>query len=249
MQRLTQSDSAIALEWLAGIDGFCGYDARGWERQVWVLHAMYEADDRPGGLSHDDVHRIELQAGVVEPLIVGDVNLDELVGAVVTGSAVGASGDPGDGWHRLRWSNLAARLDVDPFAREVPPCFRSFPYRSWPANIAPPAEGSLDREQFRSLLDCLAPCSATGWDTTCIAYRSPLRTGDFDNHTMHRCSLRELGDLYDAQAGAPNNIWPEDRQWFVYTDHDLWATKISGSSSLIDSLKGDSALEAVVLRF
>jgi hypothetical protein len=246
MQRLNQSDSANALEWLGDIDGFCGYDAEGWERRVWVLHAMYECDDRPGGLSHDEVRRIELRAGAVEPLIVANVNLDELPEAVVIGSALGASGDPGEGWRRLRWSELAARLNVDPFALEVPPCFRSFPYRSWPANIA---QGSLDREQFRSLLDCLARSSTAEWDTTCIAYRCPLRTGDFNNHTMHLCSLRELSHLYDDQAGAPNNIWPEDRQWFVYTDHDLWATKISGRSSLIDSLQGDSALEPVVLRF
>jgi hypothetical protein len=250
MQRLTQPESADALEWLGDLDGFCGYDAPGWERQVWLLHAMYEADDRPSGLSYDEVRRIELRAGTVEPLIVGDVNLDELVPeAVVIGNALGASGDPGDGWHRLRWSDLAARLNVDPFDLDVPPCFRSFPYRSWPANIAPPAEGSLDREQFQSLLDRLASHSAAGWDTTCIACRCPLRTGDFTNHTMHRCALRELDDLYDDHAGAPNNIWPEDRRWFVYTDHDLWATKVSGRPSLIDTLQRDSALETVTLRF
>jgi hypothetical protein len=227
MQRLAQSEAADALEWLDDIDGFCGYDAPGWERHVWVLHAMHEADDRPSGLSHDEVRRIELGAGTVEPLVVGNVNLDELAPeAAVIGNALGASGDPGEGWHRLRWSDLAARL-----------------------NIAPPAEGSLDREQFRSLLDRLAPRSATGWDTTCIAYRCPLRTGDFSNHTMHRCSLRELGDLYEDRAGAPSNIWPEDRQWFVYTDHDLWATKVSGSSTLIDSLQRDPELETVALRF
>jgi hypothetical protein len=79
MQRLTQSDSADALEWLAGIDGFSGFDVPGWERQVWVLHAMYETDDRPSGLSYDEVRRIELRAGTVEPLVVGNVNLDELV--------------------------------------------------------------------------------------------------------------------------------------------------------------------------
>jgi hypothetical protein len=249
MQRLTQSDSANALGWLDGVDGFCGFDPQGWERQIWVLHAMYEADDRPSELSHDEIHRIERLAGTVEPLVVGDVNLDDLLSdAVVIGGAIGASGDPGEGWRRLRWSELAARLDVDPFALEVPPSYRSFPFRSWPANIAPPAEGSLDREQFRSLLNGLAAGSAAGWDTTCIAYRCQLRTGDFDNHAMHRCSLRELSHLYDDNAGAPNNIWPEDRAWFVYTDHDLWATKVSGRPALIDALRADPALEAVLLR-
>jgi hypothetical protein len=64
---------------------------------------MYETDDRPSGLSHDEVRRIELGAETVEPLTVGDVNLDELVPeAVVIGNALGASGDPSEGWHRLR---------------------------------------------------------------------------------------------------------------------------------------------------
>ena len=174
---------------------------KGWDRQVWVLHAMYEADDRPSGLSHDEVHRIELEAGTVEPQVVGDVNLDELPGAVVIGSAVGASADPGEGWRRLRWSELAARLKVDPFDLDVPPCFKSFPYRSWPANIAPPGEGSLDQEQFQSLLNCLAPVSASGWDTNCITYRTPLATGDFNDHTMHRCSLAT------AQRSLQRALW------------------------------------------
>jgi hypothetical protein len=249
MQRLAQSDSTKALEWLDGVEGFSGYDAEGWERQIWVLHAMYEADDRPSGLSHDEVRRIELGAGTVEPQVVGNVNLDELPGAVVIGSAVGASGDPGEGWRRLRWSELAARLKVDPFELDVPPCYRSFPYRSWPANIAPPGEGSLDREQFLSLLNCLARVTIGGWDTTCITYRSPLATGDFNNHTLHRCLLNQLSDLYDERSGAPSNLWPEDRAWFIYTDWDLWATKVSGSPSLIDGLRAHPALETVTLRF
>jgi hypothetical protein len=248
MQRLSPSDSADALEWLDGIDGLSGYDAQGWDRTVCVLHAMYETDDRPDGLSHDEVHRIELEAGTVEPQVVGKVNVDELPGAVVIGSAVGASGDPGEGWRRLLWSELASRLKVDPFDLDVPPCFKSFPYRSWPANIAPPGEGSLDHEQFQSLLNCLAPESAGGWDTTCIAYRTPLATGDFNDHTMHRCSLDQLSGLYDERSGAPSNIWPEDRAWFVYTDWDLWATKVSGSQTLIDALNADTALETVTLR-
>jgi len=249
MQRLTQLDATKALEWLDGNDGFCGYDPRGWGRQIWVLHAMYEADDRPSGLSHDEVRRIELDAGTAEPLVVGDVNLDELPGAAVIGGVVGASSHPGAGWRRLRWSELAARLHVDPFDLDVPPCFKSFPYRSWPANIAPPGEGSLDLEQFQSLLSCLAPASAAGWDTTCITYRTPLATGDFDKLTMQRCSLHQLNDLYDERSGAPTNVWPEDRAWFVYADWDLWATKVSGSPSLIDALRADTILETVTLRF
>ena len=66
---------------------------------------------------------------------------------------------------------------------------------------------------------------------------------------MHRCSLHQLNDLYDERSGAPTNVWPEDRAWFVYADWDLWATKVSGSPSLIDALRADTILETVTLRF
>ena len=43
---------------------------------------------------------------------------------------------------------------------------------------------------------------------------------------------------------TPSNIWPADRSWFVYTDYDLWATRISGSQALIDALIEDSEIDA-----
>jgi hypothetical protein len=67
----------------------------------------------------------------------------------------------------LFWRELAARLDVDPYAIDVP-------FTSWPLNITPPAEGSLDREQFVFLLDHLAEASRDGNLTVCTAYRAPL---------------------------------------------------------------------------
>jgi hypothetical protein len=166
---------------------------------------------------------------------------------VVIGCPSGASSDPGDGWQRVLWRDLGARLSVDPFDLDVPPCFRSFPYKSWPGNTIPPAEGSLDFEQFHSLISCLAAKTAEGWATECVAYRAPLQTGDFENDTLFRASLAEVGTLYDSVRGAPNNLWPLDRSWFLYTDTDLWATKLSGSTDLISALDRDPALETVAL--
>src|SRR4051794_30389115 len=108
---------------------------------------MYERHDVPGGLSHDGVHRIELAAGTrCERFVINDVDLDQQ--GVVVGAALGRTSDPGPGWTRLLWSELAERLGISIFAEWHYPCHRSFPYRSWPANIRPPAEGSLDREQL-----------------------------------------------------------------------------------------------------
>jgi len=36
-----------------------------------------------------------------------------------------------------------------------------------------------------------------------------------------------------------------DRSWFLYTDWDLWGTKVSGSQSLIDELISDPDLETL----
>jgi hypothetical protein len=60
-------------------------------------------------------------------------------------------------------------------------------------------------------------------------------------------TLAEAITQYDdqSQRGAPNNIWPTDRSWLVYTDCDLWATKVSGSADLITSLLIDDDLETV----
>jgi hypothetical protein len=44
---------------------------------------------------------------------------------------------------------------------------------------------------------------------------------------------------------TPNNIWPADRSWFIYTDSDLLATRISGSTELIAALRADDDLDTV----
>ncbi|MDQ3858873.1 MAG: hypothetical protein M3327_10585 [Actinomycetota bacterium] len=232
-----------------------GYDATGWDASVWILHAMYETQHLPGGLTHDDVHQMERAAGAIEPVKIGAVeDLEELLtrsGGYVVGSRLGRSEWPGPGWQRLRWSELARRLDVDPFAIDVPPCFRSFPYTSWPANIEPPAEGSLDREQYVRLVDHLASLTPGGDDASCTAFYAMCAVREFDEHVIYTGKLKQLVELYENEElpGSPSNFWPDDMSWFVYTDWDLWATKVSGSRALVDGLTADSDLETVSLKF
>lgn len=242
-----------ALAWLAERSpqgsNVTGFDAGGWDATAWILHAMYETADLPAGITYDDVHRMERATGVTEPVMIGEVDLEEvLADAQVVGSALGRSEWPGPGWERLRWSELAQRLDMDPFTIDVPPCLRSFPYTSWPANIAPPGEGSLDREQFLRLLEHLAAITPEGDRESCSAFYAMVMV---EQDTIYTCELRQLIDLYDQEdlPGSPSNIWPRDRSWFLYTDADLWATKVSGRSDLIERLLADRELEAVLLRF
>jgi hypothetical protein len=249
---LREGRARAAIAWLDEKveEGYAGYDAVGWPASVWIVNAMYETDELPGTLTYDEVERIERAASPPGPIIVGSLDVNDLIDRLtLIGSSLGRSRWPGPGWRRLLWSEMAARLEVDPYAIDAPPCYRSFPIDSWPVNVLPPAEGSLDREQFISLIDHLASVSVDAGNTTCFSYYTPLATSDMDKLSVHESRVDELARLYDddAYAGSPSNIWPEDRSWFVYTDWDLWATKVSGEQSLIDRLNDDPQLETVTL--
>jgi hypothetical protein len=71
---------------------------------------------------------------------------------------------------------------------------------------------------------------------------------------MIRSPAVYVGDLFDLlpfvrsvpdMNFTPSNIWPADRSWFIYTDYDLWATRISGSYVLIDALTEDNEIDVV----
>jgi len=266
MERVDQADCAEELRWVDASskngfrwldadlerDGLTGYDAVEWPAWTWIVNAMYETAALPDGLTHDDVRRIEEGAGTQEPLVFGAVDLRELLrDATLTGQGLGWSSAP-PGWERLRWSELAMRFDeFELYRPNVPPCHLSFPFESWPVNIQPPTEGSLDVEQFIRLVDRLSEFSAEGATTQCFAYYTPLGAPRFDEVTLFRCDLRELRSVWDADAfdGSPSNIWPADRSWFVYTDWDLTGTKVSGTDELVSAIEADEELEAVRLTF
>jgi hypothetical protein len=97
-------DPAGDLAWIQprpDEEAVIGYDADGWAVSVWVLHAMYEHPALAALGTHDDQHRAKLAAGVIAPLIIGEVNLDE--GSTVTGTPLGYVVRPGAPWRRVRW--------------------------------------------------------------------------------------------------------------------------------------------------
>jgi hypothetical protein len=111
-----------------------------------------------------------------------------------------------------------------------------------------PDEGSLDCESLEALTELLAQASPDGHATKCFGYFTPLVSADFDRPPM--CAFR-LGDVQEVSATTPmeltpSNWWPIDRSWFVYTDWDLSATKVSGSLSLITSLTTAADLETII---
>ncbi|NJP77500.1 hypothetical protein HCK01_09210 [Streptomyces sp. AA8] len=253
---LWQIAPSAETDWLVKLcedEGSTGFPPPGMPDAAWVLNAMYEHEQGPGPVSHHQVRQAGLADGSIEPAVFHGIDFE--VGTV-TGGGLGRAEHPGPGWRRLRWAELARRTG-DPIVKEDHcPSFHSAPDGraedgSWPVGIRPPTEGSLDRETWNRLIEILQRYSPAGPDTCCLAYYNPLmmRTFDFDN--LHVLSGR-LGDaqaLYDIDEPdfSPSNLWPEDRSWIVYTDYDLWGTKVVGPTALIDALVGDTEIEAVRL--
>ena len=123
------------------------------------------------------------------------------------------------------------------------------PVRQLACSHLPAGQGSTDCESFARLIDLLAYHSIGALDAAVSCYFAPLATvdSDFDTPLVVRRRLRELADLYEWERvdGSPSNIWPDDKSWFVYTDWDLTATKVSGSRELVAAIERDDALETI----
>ena len=214
-----------------------GYEPDGYEHAIWILHAMYEPiDPKP---STADVHDQNDLAATWRHV---QQRQEHLQGVDFSPLGV-ANPDPGHGWQRLRWRELAVRLGGILHRHDVPPCFRWFPDEGWPDNLIPPTEGSLDQPTAGRLIAHLANA---GRSTECIAAYSFLAAGwPEDTNPCFVGPVDRLLDLCERGLGTPSNFWPMDRSWFVYTDWDLWATKVSGPTTLLAALEADAELETI----
>jgi hypothetical protein len=93
--------------------------------------------------------------------------------------------------------------------------------------------------------------SSHGGDTPCLASYAACAVGEFDHDVLYRGVLRDIRSLFEREelSGSPSNFWPADRSWFVYTDWDLWGTKVSGAAPLVERLENDPELEVIRLPF
>lgn len=274
MRTLEADESAHRMRWLCDDtwppkDGSTGFDPTGpWPAAAWVLNAMYERDDMPADLTHHELHQQAIAAGLEEPAIVGGVNLDEAT--VTTGVGLGFAEKPPPPWRRLTWSDLGNRdgfvfwaVDgVYPELRFTPqadwddpavipagswPLVRPTELPSWPVCFLPPAEGSLDAESLDGLIAVLRQLTAPEALADCGFYYGPvafMREGA----TVYAGDLRDLPSLVRSQRGTqltPNNVWPADHTWLIYTDYDLCATRVSGSYELVDALCEHRDLDTV----
>lgn len=244
-----------ATDWLLELcgDGVTGFMPPAMPDAVWVLNAMYEHERGPADVSYHEYHQARLAVGITSSHVVAGIDFDAV--GVATGGGLGRARHPGPGWRRLRWAELARRTGDPVVPDGLMPSYRCFPSAkkdgSWPLNVLPPAEGSLDRETWNRLIAVLTQHSPAGPDTRCLAYYNPLMLPAVDFDTLHVRAGR-LGDaetLYDhAEADfSPSNLWPEDHSWILCTDWDLWATRLAGPPPLINALLQDPELEAVRL--
>ncbi|MBT2481555.1 hypothetical protein [Streptomyces sp. ISL-94] len=241
-------------DWLTELcgDGTTGFEPPRRPDAAWVLHAMYEHRGRIAGISHHEARQAAVGSGAIEPDRLGDIGLEA---GTATGGGLGRAEHPGSRYRRLRWAELSARCG-DPVVPEgAYPSLRCFPSaqldHSWPVGIRPPTEGSLDRPTWDRLVDLLVSYSTDGPDTRCLAYYNPLmlRDIDFDLLRVRAGRLRDAYALYDNPEAdfSPSNLWPADRSWVVFTDYDLWATKVVGPEHLVEALLRDPVIEAVRL--
>ncbi len=220
-------EEVIDPAWGIRVDDWeTGYEVEGWEVGAWILHAMYENDEPPAGLTYDDVERIERAAtrSPEEPErdprdIDSLARLAEL--GTLVGLPIGASSSP--------QAPTASRTRAGRF----PSVRRRKPLWIWSSSSGSSVTSATGRPRVPTR-------SASGGSR-------PL-AGDFLKPSMYRAPLREGREIYSLTAsGGPNNVWPVDRGWFVWTDHDLCGTRVSGSRELIDALLEDPDLEVLEL--
>ena len=83
--------------------------------------------------------------------------------------------------------------------------------------------------------------------TRCYAFYASIPAQDDDVH-LWEGQLGHIPELIADNGGpfefSPTDMSSAERDWFVYTDEDLLATKVSGTEALIDDLRSDPGWSA-----
>ena len=117
-------------------------------------------------------------------------------------------------------------------------------------SVDSPSEGSLDdHEVWDAIFDVLIAHSTDGPDTKCTAFYDPfwLRDPSTEDTSWPSVIKGRLGDhrfLWDSTIyDGPQNLWPNEHDWVLFTHLDAWATQISGSAEMIEALAASSILD------
>jgi hypothetical protein len=108
-------------------------------------------------------------------------------------------------------------------------------------------EGVFGGESLTVLLGIVGESS--GPDVACFAYYGMVPANEYESLTVLEGTLSSISGLTgndDLFRGlSPSNWWPADRSWFVWTDYDLTATRVSGSRALIETVRSHPQLETL----
>jgi len=180
--------------------------------------------------------------GQIEPDMIGDVNLDERTRS--TGVSLTMEKPP-QGWQRLRWSTVASRIGVqlDPTQGVLEAQLRPFTTRgSWPVSVVPPPEGTLDIESLALLARLLSQNTQVPtigyWFIDWMGGDGKLRLG----------SVEEIAEVAVDRKRSPNNWWPVDRSWLVWSDYDLQTSAVFGADHLINQIAAQTTIETMPYR-
>jgi len=230
---------------------FDGIELGGWSDHTWVLHSMFEQIDSLDKRTYDEVFgpsaREEMTSG---PL--GD-KIREILDrrdTFLLGTRTGLALNPGDGWRRVRWSELLNRTGDSLTEHQYPPNVDWFPFRSWPVSLVSPCEGSMDVDTLQAVFDVLVRHSGYGTNTRCCLSFARTNGPDFEPRVA-QARLWELWKVLAEQytsggdVSTPQNMWAIDGSWFTYTSVHLMATKVCGSSAMINELRRNEALETL----
>ncbi|MEJ2865341.1 hypothetical protein [Actinomycetospora flava] len=231
------------LDWLAAQDdvALLGYAPLGWPAETWVLHGMWEDPEA---------------AALGIPRTLEQRWRDEHPGqdgiGILAYESTPFGEPPPAGWRRLRWSELARRLDTPLTGGEfegypVPPSFGWFPIDSWPESIQTPPEGSLDLVSAERLLAVLVEHTSGGSGARCFCFYNTLDSPVPMTPVVLAGPLRAVFDAARLNPGGltPDNIWPADRSWLLWSDYDLWGTRLIGSVDVVAAVDADPELETL----
>ena len=176
----------------------------------------------------------------------GGVLVASAEGLVDTGIPLGYVRTPtAPHWRRLLWRDWSARGGRTLGDQIYPPSYSWFD-ESFPVGVRPPPEGSLDQLSWDRLLEVLSR-HGRGPTSVNALYSEAAPSGARQERLVFGGSLLEAAGLVEGHGltCTPSNLWPDDGSWFVYTDADLMATKVSGSAALIAALVDDVHLETL----
>ena len=239
-------DALLPLITRAGSFQGTGFDLRDFAASVWILHPLWERRDGTPIATFDD----SLPSAPDRYERLGDG------GVIDYGNAGKAAAEypppgwpraPGPQYRRLLWRDYADRYGVpmvlpgrDPAGEGALPGPHAG--QMW-AHFDGPREGSLDVDTWLTLLDVLVPHTPGGADARCCVFYTPWADHDLPSVLCGPLSqARDLVD-YTEREVSPQNIWPEDLAWLVYTDYDGVATRVSGTRALIHDLQVATELE------